>query len=260
MDVFRALSDPSRRLLLDALFEQEGRSLGDLEGLLPGMTRFGVMKHLRVLEDAGLVVSRKVGRSKLHYLNPVPIQEIAERWIDKFAAGRIAALTALRQHLENPMQATADQTAGRTTSPSHVYEIYIGAPPDKVWQAIVDPAFTSQYFFGTSVDSSWTPGAPLVYRYPDGTVAADGELLEVDPPRRLVHTFNAVWDDDVRADAAHTVTWELEPAGATPCRLTVVHDGFAGETATLAQVRGGMSVIVAGLKTLLETGHPLNLQ
>lgn len=253
-DVFRALADPSRRLLLDALFERDGRSLGDLEALLPAMTRFGVMKHLRVLEDAGLVVSRKAGRSKLHYLNPVPIQQIAERWIDKFAAGRIAALTALRQHLEErPMQASA------TTSPAHVYEIYIGAPPDKVWQAIVDPTFTAQYFFGTLVDSSWTPGAPLAYRYPDGTLAADGEIVEIDPPRRLVHTFNAVWDDAVSADAAHTVTWELEPAGAAACKLTVLHDGFAGETATLEQVKGGMAVILGGLKTLLETGARLTL-
>ena len=84
-------------------------------------------------------------------------------------------------------------------------------------------------------------------------------MVEVDPPRRLVHTFNALWDDDVRADAAHTVTWELEAAGSAVCKLTVVHHGFAGETATLAQVRGGMSVILAGLKTLLETGKPLAL-
>lgn len=255
--VFRALGDPSRRLLLDSLFEQDGRSLGELEAVLPGMTRFGVMKHLRVLEEAGLVVSRKAGRSKLHYLNPVPIQEIAERWIDKFAAGRIAALTALRQHLENP-----ESPMQATTTPTHVYELYIGAPPEKVWEAIVDPSFTSRYYYGTLVDSSWTPGAPLAYRYPDGTVAVEGEVLEVDPPRRLVHTFSALWDEEVSGDAAHTVTWELEPTGASgqACRLTVVHGGFEGETATLAQVRGGMSLVLAGLKTLLETGRPLNLQ
>lgn len=98
--VFKALADPTRRLLLDRLFTRDGRTLRELEAEL-AMTRFGVMKHLRVLEAAGLVVSRRAGREKLHFLNVVPIRLIHDRWIDKFTARRVAALTDLKRHLED---------------------------------------------------------------------------------------------------------------------------------------------------------------
>src|SRR3954453_17236233 len=98
--VFRALADPSRRLLLDQLYERDGRSLTELESQVSTMTRFGVMKHLRILEDAGLVVTRKVGREKLHYLNPVPIQLVYDRWIGKYAAPRLSALADIKAALE----------------------------------------------------------------------------------------------------------------------------------------------------------------
>jgi DNA-binding transcriptional ArsR family regulator len=97
--VFKALADPTRRLLLDRLFERDGRTLTELDAELE-MTRFGVMKHLRVLEDAGLVVARKQGREKLHFLNPVPIREIHDRWIDKYTARRLSALLDLKNELE----------------------------------------------------------------------------------------------------------------------------------------------------------------
>ena len=98
--VFKALADPTRRLLLDRLFERDGRSLTELESDL-AMTRFGVMKHLRVLEDAGLVVTRRTGREKLHYLNPVPIRLIHDRWIDKYTERRVSALADLKRELED---------------------------------------------------------------------------------------------------------------------------------------------------------------
>ncbi len=98
--VFRALGDPSRRLLLDRLYECDGRTLMDLHAQLPEMTRFGVMKHLRLLEDAGLVVSRKAGRTRLHYLNPVPIRQIHDRWIDKYTERQVSALADLKSQLE----------------------------------------------------------------------------------------------------------------------------------------------------------------
>ena len=97
--VFKALADPTRRLLLDLLFEREGRTLSELESGI-AMTRFGVMKHLRLLEEAGLVVSQKRGREKLHFLNPVPIRLIHDRWIDKYTERRVSALTDLKQQLE----------------------------------------------------------------------------------------------------------------------------------------------------------------
>jgi DNA-binding transcriptional ArsR family regulator len=97
--VFKALADPTRRFLLDRLFVRDGRTLTELESELE-MTRFGVMKHLRVLEDAGLVVTRRAGREKLHYLNVVPIRLIHDRWIDKFTERRVSALTDLKRQLE----------------------------------------------------------------------------------------------------------------------------------------------------------------
>ena len=97
--VFKALADPTRRHLLDRLFEQDGRTLGQLEEGLE-MTRFGVMKHLRVLEDAGLVVTRRAGREKHHFLNPVPIRELHDRWIDKYTERRVSALLDLKAELE----------------------------------------------------------------------------------------------------------------------------------------------------------------
>jgi DNA-binding transcriptional ArsR family regulator len=99
--VFRALADPSRRLLLDRLYERDGRTLGELETELPEMTRFGVMKHLRVLEEAGLVATLKEGRLKRHFLNPVPIRLIHDRWIDKYTEHRVSALAELKTELED---------------------------------------------------------------------------------------------------------------------------------------------------------------
>lgn len=100
--VFKALADPSRRLLLDRLFEQDGRTLINLEAELPQLTRFGVMKHLKVLEEANLVLTERVGREKLHYLNPVPIRLLHDRWIDKYTERRVSALADLKHRLENP--------------------------------------------------------------------------------------------------------------------------------------------------------------
>lgn len=97
--VFKALADPTRRVLLDRLFQRDGRTLTELEAEL-AMTRFGVMKHLRILEDAGLVITRRQGREKLHYLNPVPIRLVHDRWIDKFTERRVSALTDLKRQLE----------------------------------------------------------------------------------------------------------------------------------------------------------------
>jgi DNA-binding transcriptional ArsR family regulator len=101
--VFKALANPARRLLLDRRVERDGRTLTELESELE-LTRFGVMQHLRVLEDAGLVVTRRQGREKLHYLNPVPIRLIHDRWIDKYTERRVAALTDLKTELEDKEQ------------------------------------------------------------------------------------------------------------------------------------------------------------
>src|SRR5262245_58351958 len=138
--VFRALADPSRRQLLDLLFERDGRTVTELESRMP-MTRFGVMKHLHVLEEAGLITTRKVGRERLHYLNPVPIQLISDRWLNKYSAARASALADLKTVLERGNTMTAD------AKPSLVYQIIINAPQERVWDAITKPEFTTRYYY-----------------------------------------------------------------------------------------------------------------
>jgi len=258
--VFRALADPSRRTLLDRLFERDGQTLGDLETALPEMTRFGVMKHLRVLEAASLVTSRKVGRERHHYLNPVPIRRIHDRWLDRYRIRAADLLDDLRITLETePMTLSADATTRTTPAavpPDHVITTFIKAPPETVWRALTESDFTTRYYYRSTVESDWQPGSR--YRYAiDGETAIEGEILVADPPRRLVMTFSAVWEPALALDAPTRLSWELDVAGPGLTRLTVVHGGFEGETETYRQVTGGWSWILAGLKTLLETGESL---
>jgi DNA-binding transcriptional ArsR family regulator len=243
--VFRALADPTRRRLLDQLFKRDGQTLSALERRLT-MTRFGVMKHLRVLENAGLVVTRRQGREKLHFLNRVPIRLIHDRWIDKYTEPLAAMLTGLKKDIE---EATMKK----------VYEIYIKTTPERLWQAIVDPDLRRKYTFGVAAYSDWTPGSAYVSRTTDITLnpnmpIAEGENVEVEPPRRLVQTFRALWSDDVKREGFSRVTWEIEPIGDS-CRLTVVHDEL--REGANAQLYGGWPMILSGLKTLVETGELL---
>jgi uncharacterized protein YndB with AHSA1/START domain/DNA-binding transcriptional ArsR family regulator len=248
-EAFRALSHPARREILDRLFEDDGQTLSQIEGRFE-MTRFGVMKHLRVLEEAGLIVTRKVGREKLHYLNPVPIRAIHDRWIGKFAAGASEALLGLRSSLEGGGAMNVE------AKPSHVFMVFIRTTPEQLWEAITSSEFTQQYYYGSTVESDWRAGSPYVYRI-GGDDQIVGEVIESDPPRRLVSTFDARWDQEVAADPPSTISWEIEPAGSGVCKLTVVHEGLAPDSATASQVDGGMPFILSGLKSLLETGKPL---
>jgi uncharacterized protein YndB with AHSA1/START domain/DNA-binding transcriptional ArsR family regulator len=239
---FRALADPSRRLLLDRLYERDGQTLGELTGHLPDMTRFGVMRHLDVLEAAGLISTRKEGREKRHFLNPVPIRLIHDRWISKYSAPVVGAMSAMKDHLEGR----------RVVMQDHVYSIFINAEPERVWQAITDGNDTVQYYYGTRVSSDWEPGAKLRYDYPDGTVAADGDVIAVDPPTRLEMTFRALWDPELEAEGAVRQVWELEASdGAT--KLTVSTFGLSQKLAE--SFTTGMIFIVSGLKTYVEGGR-----
>jgi uncharacterized protein YndB with AHSA1/START domain len=244
-EVFRALADPSRRSLLDSLSERDGQSLGELQARLP-MSRFGVAKHLRVLEAAGLVTSRKVGREKRHYLNPVPIRLIHDRWISRYAEPLVARMSALKARLE-------DQPMG--VAPRHVYEVYIKTTPERLWRAITDPAETQLYYYHTKVRSDWKPGSRMVYLDGD-EISLECKVLEIDPPNRLVHSFSAMFDPQLATERPSRVTWTIVQQGET-CHLTVVHDDFDGETGTFREVQGGWPVILSGLKTLIETGQPL---
>ena len=245
---FRALADAHRRILLDRLFERDGQALEELEAVLPGMTRFGVMKHLRVLEAANLVVTRRAGRRKLHFLNPVPIRLIHDRWISKYAEPWVGGLADLKHNLERPM-----------SNPIHVYEIYIRATPEQIWQGLTDSDLVRRYYFGSVIDSDFRPGSPIVYKQPDtGRIDITGEVVEADPPRRLVHTFTVAWDPDVH-DPPSRVTWEITPMGEA-CKVSVTHDGFPGENETFHQTKDGWPLILSGLKTLIETGSDLGVR
>jgi uncharacterized protein YndB with AHSA1/START domain/DNA-binding transcriptional ArsR family regulator len=238
--VFRALADPTRRDLLDALFERDGQTLVALTAGRD-MTRIAVAKHLRLLEEAGLLVSRRRGREKLHFLNPVPIRLIHDRWVSKYTERWVAGLTGLKHELEESME--------------KVFEIYIRTTPERLWEAITDPAIRAKYHFGVGAHSDWSTGSRYALRHQssDGPLA-EGDNLEVDPPRRLVQTMDVLWSDEARSEATSRVTLEIEPVGDS-CRLTVTHDQLREDAPE--EIYGGWPMILSGLKTWLETGRQL---
>lgn len=239
-DVFRALADPTRRALLDELFVADGQTLMALAARFD-MSRVGVAKHLAILQGAGLIVTTRHGREKLHYLNPVPIREIHQRWVSKYTDRWAAGLVDLKHDLEEEME--------------KVFEIYIKTTPERLWQAITDPDIRAKYNFGARAESDYRPGSPFQMVSPGAPrPLGEGEILEVDPPRRLVQTMRALWSDDVASEGTSRITWEIEPVGDS-CRLVVVHDQMrAGAN---EQIYGGWPMILSGLKTWLETGELL---
>jgi uncharacterized protein YndB with AHSA1/START domain/DNA-binding transcriptional ArsR family regulator len=238
--VFKALADPTRRDLLDELFRDDGQTLSALEARFP-MSRFGVMKHLKQLEEAGLVVTKRRGREKLHFLNPVPIRLIHDRWVSKYAEPWTAALSDLKTQLEAPME--------------KVFEIYIRTTPERLWDAITNPEIRAKYNFGAGIECDWKPGSHYEMGVKQhGLVMGEGEILESDPPRRLVQTMTALWSDDVKAEGATRISWEIEPVQDS-CRLTVTHDQM--REGANDELYGGWPMILSGLKTWLETGELL---
>ncbi len=248
-EIFRALADPTRRQLLDSLRTEDGQSLNELQSHIE-MTRFGVMKHLRILEGAGLVTTRRVGREKLHYLNPIPIQQISDRWISRYSAPFAQAMVDLKQHLER------SEATMSTSKPKQVHEILIRATAEAVWDALTNGTHTRQYYYGTLVEGDWRAGGSMRYRTADGSIMLDGAVIAAERPTKLVTTFRAHWDPKFAQDRPSRCTWLLEQRGEV-CKLTLIHDDFDGETATFAAVQEGWSLILSGLKTWLETGKAL---
>jgi uncharacterized protein YndB with AHSA1/START domain/DNA-binding transcriptional ArsR family regulator len=256
--VFKALADPSRRQLLDRLNTRNGQNLRELTAGLE-MARQSVSKHLAVLEAANLVTTVRHGREKRHYLNAVPINEIAERWINHYDQGRVRALSDLKRALEEaPME-----------QPQFVYTTYIRTTPERLWQALTDPAFTGRWW-QTTFETDWQAGSAMTWDN-HGIVIADPEqvVLESDPYRRLSyrwHTFTPELNerlqlgDEVFAKLAgerrSRVTFDLEPVGEA-VKLTVVHDDFEPGSTAATMVRNGWPALLSSLKTLLETGEPL---
>lgn len=238
--MFKALADPTRRALLDELFRQDGQTLVALYTRFD-MTRVGVAKHLGLLAEAGLVTTRRKGREKLHYLNPVPIRLVHDRWVSKYTETWAAGLVGLKNELERTME--------------KVFEIYIRTTPEQLWTAITDAETRRRFHFGNRVESEWTPGSTYVVTNPnaDGPLI-EGENLEVDPPRRLVQTMHAVWGDEADAAGTSRVTWEIDRIGDS-CRLMVTHDQLPEGASD--QLYGGWPMMLSGLKTWLETGEEL---
>jgi DNA-binding transcriptional ArsR family regulator/uncharacterized protein YndB with AHSA1/START domain len=257
--VFKALGDPSRRRLLDSLNSRNGQTLRELcSGLR--MARQSVSKHLAILEAANLVTTVRRGREKLHYLNAAPINEIGERWITHYEQSRVEALADLKRALE-------EDTA--MEKPSFVYTTYIRSTPERVWQALTDPAFTKRYW-GATFQSDWNEGSEMTWDLFRVTIADPAQVvLESDPYRRLSyswHTFTpelaAALDvtdearDRIASEPRSKVTFDIEPLRDI-VKLTVVHDGFEPGSLMVAMVSQGWPPILANLKTLLETGDTL---
>jgi DNA-binding transcriptional ArsR family regulator len=255
--VFRALADPTRRFLLDRLLARDGRTLGELESELE-MSRFGVMKHLRILEEAGLVVSRRSGREKLHFLNPVPIRLIHDRWIGKYTEQRAATLSDLKTALERPAPIT------------QVFRMHLRAAPEAVWEAVTSPGWTARYGYRAASEYDLRPGGAFRALANEGMramgapeVVLEGEVIEADPPRRLVQTWRMLFEPSQAAEPYTRVTWEIEPLAGDTSRITVTHD-LTGAPIHASLVSGdqvegggGWPYILSDLKSLLETGTTL---
>jgi uncharacterized protein YndB with AHSA1/START domain/DNA-binding transcriptional ArsR family regulator len=257
-DVFKALADPSRRRLLDSLNARNGQSLRELcTGL--DMARQSVSKHLAVLEAANVVTTAWRGREKLHYLNAEPINAIAERWINQYDRERASALSDLKKALEQPPM----------TDTEFVYTTYINTTPERLWQALTDPAFTRRYW-GVTFETDWQAGSTMTWEFNGATMADPAQVvLESEPCRRLAYTWHTItpefakavdMSDEVFAKIADErrskVTFDIEPVGQM-VKLTVVHDGFEPGSTILGMVGEGWAHLLSDLKTFLETGETL---
>lgn len=211
------------------------------------MTRPAVAKHLGVLADANLVNTVWDGREKRHYLNPVPIQQVHERWTRHYDRGRVAALTTLKNALEETTM----------TDPEFVYTIYLVSTAEQVWRALTEPEFTRQWW-GVAVESDWQVGSVVTHRFEDATEPffGGGEVLECDPPRRLTYTagFVPTAKDPTPDTRLTTATFELEQTGEI-VKLTVT--SVDPREQMRVHVNEGWVLVVANLKSFLETGKPM---
>lgn len=257
-DVFRALADSSRRRLLDSLNARNGQTLRELcSGL--DMARQSVSKHLDVLEAANLVTTVRRGREKLHYLNAAPINELGERWITRYTRDRVEALADLKRALEEPA----------VDRPTFVYTTYIHTTPERLWQALTDPAFTQRYW-GITFETDWQEGSQMTW-HQRGVTISDPEqvVLEAEPYRRLAYTWHSFTpefadaielSDETRerlaAEPRSHATFEIEQLGER-VKLTVTHDDLPPGGVLGSMIRQGWPRVISDLKTLLETGDTM---
>jgi uncharacterized protein YndB with AHSA1/START domain/DNA-binding transcriptional ArsR family regulator len=245
--VFKALADPTRRLLLDRLREHNGQTLTELCTRL-NMARQSATQHLDILERASLVTVVRRGRERLHYLNPVPIHEIEERWISGFDQPRLDALSAIKNQAEEYAM-----TDGPTSVPAYVYVTYIRASAEQVWKALTDADLTAR-FWGHANVSDWRPGSTWEHRRADGSGIVDvvGQVIRSEPPSELVLTFD---DSPDEGRDPSVVTFLIEPHQDI-VRLTVTHENLPNQE-MLGGISRGWPAVLANLKSLLETGEVL---
>jgi DNA-binding transcriptional ArsR family regulator/uncharacterized protein YndB with AHSA1/START domain len=246
--IFKALSDETRRALLDRLRERDGQTLTELESAI-GMSRFGVMKHLNILEAAALIVTRKQGRFKYHYLNAAPLQQLVDRWIEPLTR---QPLTRAVLDMKSRLEGDNAMTTMTESKPDFVLETYIRATPDDIWHALISGELSRQYYIASAaIEGSFEAGGSYAYRTADGAVMLSGEILAADRPRRLEMTFRPGWAGP-EAAASRNV-YEIEAIGEQS-KLTILHFELpAGQEG----VKAGWAKIAASLKSLLETGSAL---
>ncbi len=243
--IFKALADPARRQLLDSLRQKDGQSLSELETQL-AMTRFGVMKHLGVLEDASLIVTRRKGRFKYHYLNALPLQQAIDRWIDPYRAKPAArAVLDLKSKLEGtaPM---LDQDA----KPDFMMQTYIRCSLDALWEALTDPDQMAAYHF--LCPKVTREGDTYSYFLPDGSKMLVNKILKSEPKTRIEATFEPHWEGEVPASRQ---VYLLTPEEGH-IKLTIEHYDLHFPVVPGEGVADGWERWAAGLKTYLETGTP----
>jgi uncharacterized protein YndB with AHSA1/START domain/DNA-binding transcriptional ArsR family regulator len=247
--VFKALADPTRRLLLDRLRERGGQTLGELCEHLD-MARQSATQHLDILVRANLVTVVRRGRERLHYLNPTPIHEIEQRWISGFDKPRLQAISAIKNQAEEYAM-----TSGSTSVPTYVYVTYIRASAEQVWQALTDADLTARYWGHANI-SDWQPGSAWEHHRVDGSGTVDvvGRVLTADPPTRLVITFEDAPDAESPREPS-VVTFLVEPHHEI-VRLTVTHENLPDHE-MLGGISRGWPAVLANLKSLLETGEVL---
>ncbi|WP_350276018.1 metalloregulator ArsR/SmtB family transcription factor [Kribbella sp. HUAS MG21] len=251
-DVFRALADPSRRRLLDLLNARNGQTLRELCAELD-MARQSVSKHLAVLESANLVSTVWRGREKLHHLNAEPINAIADRWIHQYDRRRVQLFADLKTALE-----AADMNN------DFVYTTYIRTTPERLWQALTDPAFTQQYW-GVQHETDWQPGSEMVWHQGGVAISGPGQVvLEHTPYTRLSYAWHHITPefakevgldeetyDRTSREPLSTATFELEPVDGQ-VKLTVIHSGFEPGSTLRTMIKDGWPALLSDLKSLLE--------
>lgn len=238
--IFKALNDPARRALLDSLRAKDGQTLTELEEQLD-MTRFGVMKHLKVLEDAHLVTTKKVGRFKFHYLNPLPLQEVMDRWLHPFLNDQAQALSRLKKTLENNLM-----------KPDLILSTYIDCTQDALWEALTKGDLMAQYHFACDriTGAHEKPGDSIEMYFSEAgdTVMLSNKVISIEPKTRIEMSFAPGWQENAHVSRC-VYLLEPQPQGM---KLTVEHYDLGPND---GNVNDGWTRFMASLKSWLETGQ-----